>query len=563
MAKVEKGEPTVADFIADFIAEKKAPGVFHLSGGMIAFITDAIFRKGVTPLVTNRHEQASGFAAEGATRASGISAFALATSGPGATNLVTPIASCYFDSTPTIFITGQVNTNEIKKSKSQRQNGFQELDVLQMVAGITKATYSPRTPGEVVRDLHTGWELANSGRMGPVLLDIPIDLQQELLEHQPTAISGNSYDGNDPVTGEVFDKINKILRSALSPLILLGGGVRQDNAVEIVTAFAKKYNIPAVSTLMGLDSATNLGDLYLGFIGSYGNSWANKALQEADCLIVLGCRLDPRQTGNSISKFIHDKKIIRVDIDRTELTGRVLADISVNSRISDFLTDERLRLEPIQSKNRLIEVSNRRESFPQISEQEVFLELNPNELVQEISILHERAAGFIVDVGQHQMWAAQSLKLISGQRFITSGGLGAMGFSLPAAIGASIATRDSWAVILGDGCAQLSAPELQTIADLNLPLTIYVMNNNQHGMVAQFQDEYMDSRYAGTRAGYSTPRFSELATSYGFKNTFSIRSLREFREISNSLLNLLNEPTLVEVHLSPSAKALPKMKHSE
>lgn len=560
---VENTKSTVADFIADFIAEKEAPGVFHLSGGMIAFITDAIFRKGVTPLITNRHEQASGFAAEGATRASGRSAFALATSGPGATNLVTPIASCYFDSTPAIFITGQVNTNEIRKSKSQRQNGFQELEVSEMVAGITKATYAPRTPDEVIKALYDGWELANSGRMGPVLLDIPIDLQQEELHRKTSAIQIRSEDLPDSTSDEIFERINEILRVAVKPLILLGGGVRQDNSVEIVSAFVAETKIPAVSTLMGLDSATNLGNLYMGFIGSYGNSWANKALRESDCLVVLGCRLDPRQTGNSIAKFIENKKIIRVDIDKTELLGRVKAEISVNSKISDFLLDSRLSVKSIQSNSWLTEVNIQRNTFPQVDEQEIPLELNPNEFMEEISSLHAEAAGFVVDVGQHQMWAAQSLRLTKGQRFITSGGLGAMGFSLPAAIGAAIATHGSWAVILGDGCAQLSAPELQSISDLGLPLTIYVMNNNQHGMVAQFQEEYMESRYAGTRAGYSVPNFIDLAISYGFNNTFSVRNMDDFRKISNKLSSLLNEPTLVEVHLSPSAKALPKMKHSE
>ena len=217
---------TVAKFIAKFLALNDAPAVFHLPGGMIAFLTDAIYNEARTTLVTNRNEQASGFAAEGATRVAGKSAVAMGTSGPGATNLVTAIASSYFDSVPTIFITGQVNTEEIRKDPKQRQNGFQELDITKLVEGITKRTYSPKTPRDVYDSLIDAWTLANTGRKGPVLIDIPIDLQQDEFQLDLTPPVVDFTQTQYEITDQVFLKVNQLINGAKRPLILVGGGVR-------------------------------------------------------------------------------------------------------------------------------------------------------------------------------------------------------------------------------------------------------------------------------------------------------------------------------------------------
>jgi len=551
---------TVAEYYANFIALKEAPAVFQLSGGMIAFLADAIYRKGVTPLITNRHEQASGFAAEGGTRVSGKTCVALGTSGPGASNLVTAIASCYFDSVPVVFITGQVNTQEIKSSAEQRQNGFQELDVVTMVKGITKATYSPRNAAEAIQALNGAWEIANQARFGPVLIDLPIDVQQLPCEELQDHISEVKDETQFELQDKVFTLVNSAIQNSIKPLILVGGGVVLDQATNELESFVDATKIPVVSTLMGLDSAAKMANLNLGFIGSYGNRWANDALKDSDLLIVLGCRLDPRQTGGSIEEFKKDKFIIRVDIDNFELDGRVEAEIKIRSRIGQFLSDSRLNKDA-RASNPLIEHSQSiRDSKPQIKEQVTDLSLNPNEFLEKISMMHQKAGGYIVDVGQHQMWAAQSINILPHQRFLTSGGLGAMGFSLPAAIGASIATNGGWVVVLGDGCAQLSAPELQTISELNLPIVIYVLNNKQHGMVAQFQDENMQSRYVGTRIGYSSPDFCALAETYGFKHTLTLNSMDQLGELEETLKVNLQSPMLVNVIISDQAKALPKMK---
>lgn len=551
---------TVAEYYADFIALKETPAVFQLSGGMIAFLADAIYRKGATPLITNRHEQASGFAAEGGTRVSGKSCVALGTSGPGASNLVTAIASCYFDSVPVIFITGQVNTKEIKSSAKQRQNGFQELDVITMVKGITKATYSPKTAIEAIQAINEAWEIANLARFGPVLIDLPIDVQQLPIEELKYVLPKAILENQEVLEDEVFYLVNSAIQNSRKPLILVGGGVVLDQATNELESFVDKTQIPVVATLMGIDSAAKINALNLGFIGSYGNRWANNALKDSDLLIVLGCRLDPRQTGASIEEFTENKFIIRVDIDDFELDGRVEADIKIKSKIGKFLSDSRL-LKEARNSNPLIKQSQLvKDSNPQTNEQEVDLALNPNEFLEKISLMHKKAGGYIVDVGQHQMWAAQSIKVLPNQRFLTSGGLGAMGFSLPAAIGASIATNGEWVVVLGDGCAQLSAPELQTISELNLPIFVYVINNGQHGMVAQFQDENMQSRYVGTRFGYSTPDFCALAKTHGFESTFTVSSINQLEKLESVIKLHTKGPVLVNVIISGGAKALPKMK---
>jgi acetolactate synthase-1/2/3 large subunit len=554
---------SVAEYYAQFIADREATAVFHLSGGMIAFLTDAIAQLGKTPLITNRNEQASGFAAEGATRVSGKPSVAMGTSGPGATNLVTAIASCYFDSSPVIFITGQVNTLELRSSKIQRQNGFQELDISSLVQGITKATFTPMNSSEATLAIHKAWRIAVEGRPGPVLIDLPIDIQQEFVDSEPMIPLAEPFKESDEISDELFTAINELFSKAKQPLILLGGGARLDSASKDLQKFVFDTQIPVVTSLMGLDVGSFAENQYLGFIGSYGNRWANDALHRSDLLLVLGSRLDPRQTGPSIQTFRDGKKIIRVDIDQSELDGRVNADIKVKSSVSYFLRDSRLNVRKFSENTLRTDSLTLKISKPQSSEQESEIDLNPNKLMESLSTHHPEAAGYVVDVGQHQMWAAQSLKLNPSQRFITSGGLGSMGFSLPAAIGAAIAVKSEWVVLLGDGCAQLSAPELQTIAELNLPIKIYVINNGQHGMVAQFQDEYMDSRYIGTKVGYTTPDFCALANAYGISNTLNLKSDHDLKTLSDFLLESKGKPALINVHISSKAKALPKLRFND
>ena len=559
MERILSNELNVADQIAAFIAEKNGL-VFQLSGGMIAFITDAINQLGESKIINNRHEQASGFGAEGATRATGIPSFAMGTSGPGATNLATAIASSYFDSIPVVYITGQVHTSELKKSKLQRQNGFQELDVCKLVEGITKKTYQPISSKEVAASLEDGWNLAQEGRKGPVLIDIPIDVQQ--LKWDKGVLSERFNSTDLPSTDNFQNSINSLkeaLKNSRYPLVISGGGIRLAGAIDELKSFINTTNIPVVSTLMGIDSFDHNNEKYLGFFGSYGNRWANEALAKSDLLIVLGSRLDIRQIGSDIPKFQAGKTIVRVDIDSEELAGRVTSDIEFQMGVKEFLYKARFELLSNDKNDLVVNAKSSKRHSPQESEQVKDLALNPSEVMEALSGIYSEYAGYIVDVGQHQMWAAQSIKLNSDQRFLTSGGLGAMGFAVPASIGAAVATDKPWAVIVGDGCLQLSVAELQTIIQYDLPISICVFNNNQHGMVAQFQDENMNGRHVGTQDGYSTPNFMEIAKAYGFKNLIRVDSKNDLTNLQTIISEWPKGPSFVEFCISSDAKALPKM----
>lgn len=556
------GQVTVAEYVALFLEAKGVPAAFQLSGGMIAFLTDSIHSLGATPLIHNRHEQASGFAAEGATRVTGNPSVAMGTSGPGATNLITPIASCFYDSVPVVFITGQVRTDEIKKSKDQRQNGFQELDICEVVAPITKKTWRITSANQIPNVLEQAWEVATSDRPGPVLIDLPIDIQQQGLDDDLLSSSKIPEEVVRDLEKEVIAQIKHVacsLKDAKNPLVLIGGGIRTANATKKLQEFLETSNIPYVSTLMGLDAASHQSNNYIGFIGSYGNRWANEALIKSDVLLVLGSRLDVRQTGPNIDEFKKNKTIIRVDIDQNEINGRIKSQISINADLNNFLDAINGFGIHVENSQLLKDSKVSKSRQPQNSEQIGELPLNPNDVMFQIAKTFKSSNGFIVDVGQHQMWAAQSICIEDGQRFLTSGGLGAMGFALPAAIGASFSQRGKWVVIIGDGCLQLSLQELQTVSQYQLPISICVINNEQHGMVAQFQEENMNSRYIGTREGFSNPDFKRVAFAFGIRNYSLIENLEDLGNLTESISKFETGPSIIEFKINRKAKALPKM----
>jgi acetolactate synthase-1/2/3 large subunit len=451
MLAIKPKPVTKAEFIAQYIVDRNVPAVFTLSGGMIAFIVDAIYRLGVTPIIGMRHEQAAGFAAETCTRVSKIPSVALATSGPGATNLITAIASSFFDSVPTIYITGQVNQLELKKFKQQRQNGFQELNIVEAVKGITKFAIQIDSDTDLNSVLNEAWETATTGRPGPVLIDIPIDVQQEGY----LSVNLKRYHkSNDNDYKKEVNKLSDLISKYERPLILAGGGLVTANIINEFRNLVEKLNLPVVHTLMAVDSLSSSSRHRIGMIGSYGNKEANYALSKSDLLICLGSRLDVRQIGNDIQRFKNKKYIYRVDLDEYELNGRVKAKKNIQINLKDFISGW-LRHNTVFKSNQWIEeIYDYRRANPQQEEQDKGLVWGPNDALLQISKLCKEAEGFIVDVGQHQMWAAQSIELTDKQRFITSGGLGAMGFAMPSAIGACFARKGNWIVIAGDGCTK-------------------------------------------------------------------------------------------------------------
>ena len=545
------------DYFADFLVKKNVKNVYELSGGMIAFLTDAIYRQGKINIINTRHEQAAGFAAEGSTRVSGIPSVAMGTSGPGATNLMTAIGSAYFDSTPVLFVTGQVHTLELRNNHLQRQNGFQELDIVSAAKGVTKFSHQVSSADEFPDVLERAWKIALEGRPGPVLIDIPINLQQ--LNCAPSVSTSSILERDKrPRDANLALLVEKLI-SAKRPLILAGGGIRGSQSQREFQDFVESFGIPIVQTLMGKDVLPTDHPLNMGFIGSYGNRWANRAMSKSDLLIVLGSRLDVRQTGTDKEDFVANKYIVRVDVDPHEISGRISADLDIELDLVSFF--QQIKSYPIPRLDVSVfikEVQADREQFTSASEQEIPLKMSPDQVISWISSVSDQAAGFCVDVGQHQMWAAQSINLKVGQRFLTSGGMGAMGFSIPAAIGAATTDERRWVTITGDGCMQLNLGELQTIKHYELPITIFVLNNHQHGMVAQFQEENMDSRFVATRVGYSTPDFVEIARSFGI-NSIRIKSESDLEAAGVILHQNLQGPILIEVEMDNRAKALPKI----
>jgi len=568
----EKDFVTVSEAVASFYSKRNIRFVHQLSGGMIVFLADAFARNGIE-VINYRNEQAAGFSAEGESRFSGQPAIALGTSGPGATNLITSIASAYFDSTPLIFITGQVSTSEIKKIDGQRQNGFQELDISLMCRSITKGVFKILGANDIELVLQTAWDLATSGRKGPVLLDIPIDIQQlQVLSDNEDSVqtskvsedaSGNtSRPDRKTHTKDYpdrFQELTRILNSAERPLILVGGGVQLDSATEQFRHFAQRSGIPVVSSLMGIDCYSHEEENYVGFIGSYGNRWANRALYRSDVLLVLGSRLDIRQTGSNVDEFMANKYIIRVDIDQYELAGRVRANMIIESRVSEFLSGlYDFEINPKGAHDFMREIDFWRRKNPQSQEQLIFEGIDPIQAIAEISKNHTDVDGYVIDVGQHQMWAAQALRLNPAQRFITSGGLGSMGFALPASIGAALASGQKWVVITGDGCTQLSIAEFQTLKHLNLPIVVYLFNNYQHGMVAQFQKENLQGRFLGTRDGYSVPNFQKIIE--GFEIPFyNVKTMPELATVQIEHLKSIHGPAVIEISVDQRVEALPKL----
>jgi acetolactate synthase-1/2/3 large subunit len=551
----------VKDWIANFLVSRACTSVFMLSGGMTAFLADAMANTQKIELVNLKHEQSAGFAAEVNSRVSGKISVAMATSGPGATNLITPIASCWFDSTPCVFITGQVNSEELRINMSQRQNGFQELDIVTLTESITKWSVRVTSAEEIPELFQKAWQIALAGRPGPVLLDIPIDIQQANIRGTNPKIQ-REINTTSPIEGldNFLEELNHSIHISENSLILAGGGIRTAGAVESFRDFVNKTNIPVVTSLMGKDLLPTDHPLNLGVIGSYGNRWANRALKNAECVIALGSRLDVRQIPGKPETFTKNKKIFRVDVDPSELNGRIKSNFQLEAHLNSFFREIIPLVATATSANFQKNIRTFKSLNPQAKEQARVFDLNPNEFLYQISSNLRGSNGYIVDVGQHQMWASQSIKILDGQRFITSGGLGAMGFALPGSVGAAHVSKGKWVVIIGDGCLQLSLSELQTIAAQQLDVLIICMNNYQHGMVAQFQEENMESRYIGTRVGYNAPDFTKISNAFGIPSII----IEKHDELNFKFYSQLSKPgpLFIDVQISNEAKALPKVNSS-
>jgi acetolactate synthase-1/2/3 large subunit len=527
---------------------------------MITHLIDAIHRQGKINLVSCHHEQAAAFAAVAMASVTGRPGVAMATSGPGAINLLTGIGTCYFDSSPAIFITGQVNTYEKKGNKPIRQQGFQETDIVSIAHPITKATWRVNTPREVPDILERAYNLSLSDRPGPVLIDIPMDVQGSEID-SPMPIHLSSPVMKSPDKKLIIELLKK-LSSAKRPLILAGGGIHSARARELFRNFVEKVNVPVVNSLMAVDILPYDHHLRLGMIGTYGNRWANKAIGSSDFLMVIGSRLDIRQTGADTKAFKAGKIIYHIDCEEGEINNRIKGCRKILAHIQPFLamTAEISAQYKLPDRSYwLKKIISLKKSWPDISELKGITGINPNGFMHLLSKKSNLAAAFVVDIGQHQMWAAQSLELGADQRFITSGGMASMGFALPASLGASLAYPGQPVVLIaGDGGFQFNIQELETIIKNNLPIKIVVINNECYGMVRQFQESYFNKRYQSTYWGYSAPDFSKIAKAYGIQSL----TIDKPKNVISALKQMWKDPHtpfLLQVMIDPLVNTYPKI----
>ncbi|PTX03721.1 acetolactate synthase-1/2/3 large subunit [Capnocytophaga leadbetteri] len=548
----------VTQYIARFLKDKGIHTVFELQGGMITRIIDALNQEGGIDIVSMHHEQAAAMAADAYGRIKNKPGVALATSGPGATNLLTGIGNCFFDSVPAIFITGQVNTNEQKGDKSTRQIGFQETDIVAMAEAITKKAYAIKTKDEIPNVFEEAYQIAMSGRPGPVLIDIPMNIQNQEIED--ALVEKPFLEKNLTTCDDFINKYINTLKVSKKPLLLIGRGIRAAQASELFKKFIAKFQIPVVTSLLGADVLPYTHPLRVGFIGTYGNRWANYALGSSDVLLVLGSRIDLRQTGADIEAFKQGKQIFHVDIDSAELNNRFTDTITLNTDLVTFFEEvQKIDYSYCLPIDWNAEIKEKREAYDDILELKNVKGINPNRFMHQLSKGSFKAKGFTTDVGNNQMWSAQSLELNGDQLFLSSGGMGAMGYSLPAAIGASIAlNKQPMVCISGDGGFQINIQELETVKRNNLPIKIVILNNHCLGMIRQFQDSYFESRYQSTVWGYSAPDFTAIARAYGI-DSFSIEKEEDINIGLNRMWEDANAPFLLNVNINIHTNVYPKM----
>ncbi len=495
----------------------KAEGVEHIfgiPGGANLPTYDAIYDADLVHIQA-RHEQGAGHAAEGYAKSSGRVGVAFATSGPGATNLVTPIADAIMDSVPTVFITGQVRTELIGT------DGFQEADVNGITMPIVKHSFMVTDPRLIPDYVHAAFHIAATGRPGPVLVDIPQDLSRADIDYAPST-DEPELPGYKPSTEGNIKQIRlaaKALANARRPVIYTGGGVVNGNASEELRELVLSDNLPITSTVMGLGAFPAPHAQWLGMLGMHGTRTANYAMDEADLIVCIGARFDDRITGK-LSEFAPRAKFVHIDIDPAEISKNVPAHIPIvgnTKQVLPKLTKEYRALAP--DKERLAEWWDRihswQKEYPLAYEDSSDSTIKPQKMIEAMHAATGGDAIVTSDVGQHQMWCAQLYDFAKPRRWINSGGLGTMGFGLPAAIGAKVANPDETVVCLaGDGSLVMTCQELATAVRHEIPVKVFLMNNGYFGMVRQWQELFWDKRYSSVEMGPS-PDWPKLADAFG------------------------------------------------
>ena len=554
-----------SDYIATFLRDQGIDTVFGYMGGMITHLADSLDKCQGIQFIQTYHEQTASMAAEGYAIGSDGIGCAISTSGPGATNMITGIADAYFDSVPVLYITGQVNSYEYKYDKPIRQQGFQETDVVNIVKPITKYAVLVDDAQNLRYELEKAVYIAKEGRKGPVLLDITMDVQRtDVVPEKLRGYDARSCKNNSDDVG--LQALWNVIEKAKSPIVLLGGGCQTKETSQLLNNFFSANQIPVVTSLMGRGAMNETYEYYIGMVGSYGNRCANITISQADLLLVLGSRLDTRQTGAKIDSFLKEGHIIHVDIDENELMHhRIENQLHVRMTVADFLKiikSNHISFHP--SLKWLDYVVRIKEQYNQNREIDRFVENKaPYRFIQALNQIMEEGDIVTTDVGQNQMWAAQTINLKKGMKFITSGGLAPMGYSMPAAIGLNFAdaTHKTYC-ICGDGGFHMSSQSLGVIAQYHLPIKIMVMNNTSLGMITQFQHLYFENRMVGTTrdGGYVVPNLEYMAKAYGLRYA---RILSDDLQDNSRFKGIVENSDVVEYFIEGLTTVCPKLEYNQ
>ncbi|WP_394455590.1 biosynthetic-type acetolactate synthase large subunit [Leuconostoc suionicum] len=540
-----------AQILLDSLEKAGVDSLFGYPGGAVIPLYDALYESSINHILV-RHEQAASHAAEGYAKATGKPGVVLVTSGPGATNTVTGIADAFCDSVPLVVISGQVGSAAIGS------DAFQELDILSITSSITKMSYQVRTVSELPLIVEEAFKVAVSGRPGPVLIDLP---KSVMLAKNDENNHANTFfhqiDNAKPVVDTV--KVRQLvaaLSKARQPLIIAGAGVLKSNAQELLRTLMHRYHIPVVSTLLGLGAVDSDDQLFLGMVGMHGSVAANTAIDQADFILNIGSRFDDRVVTN-VDDFGKNAIIAHVDIDATELEKVLSTTYAIHASADDALNAILSEL-----KNRTMTDTSAWQNLNQHAKGESTFHYHklktaimPQKVIQAVGEVTEGNAIVVTDVGQHQMWAAQFYPFKHNYQMITSGGLGTMGYGLPAAIGAKFARREKEVVLfVGDGGFQMTSEELAILNDNNLNIKIVMFNNHSLGMVRQWQTLFFDGRLSNT-VFKSQPRFDQLAQAYDINYARIDNPNSMFEELQEAFDS--DKSILIEVIIPDDVKVLP------
>lgn len=506
--ELEPVEMTGAQIVVECLKRLGVSTIFGYPGGAVLPIYDALYGCGIEHILV-RHEQAAIHGAEGYARATGKVATVLATSGPGATNLVTGITDAYMDSIPVVIITGQVPRSMIGR------DAFQEADVIGITMPITKHNFQVRDAAELPRVLMEAYHIAGTGRPGPVLVDIPKDVSNQVAPFVfPESVNIRGYNPTTEPSAFQIEKVCSAIAKSKRPLLYIGGGIISADASEELRQFARQSGIPVVTTLMGLGAFPPDDPLFVGMLGMHGTYAANMAVYHCDLLIALGVRFDDRVTGK-LERFSPHSKKVHVDIDPAEIGKNVAVDYPIVADVKNALKALNEKAPHANCGDWIYDLQAWNREYPLHYEENAEV-LKPQYVIDLLDRMTNSEAIVTTEVGQHQMWAAHFYRAKHPRTFITSGGLGTMGFGFPAAMGAQIAKPDATVIcIAGDASFQMNIQELQTIAERNLPVKVFVINNGYLGMVRQWQEMFFENRYSESRIG--APDFVRVAEAFNVK----------------------------------------------